>query len=91
MKVKWELLDIELIPKKLDSLAKTVLKNNNIEVWVIEFIEMLNWEFKFLEINCLWWSMMFEWKDEDQIKNMISDWWEYLYKKHKVNNKILIN
>jgi hypothetical protein len=32
MKVKWELLDIDLTPKKLEKLAKFVLKRNNIEV-----------------------------------------------------------
>jgi hypothetical protein len=26
--------------------------------------------------------MMFEWKDEENIKNMISDWWKYLFKKN---------
>lgn len=82
MKVKWELLDIDLTPKKLEKLAKFVLKRNNIEVWVIEFVELPSWEYRFLEINCLWWSMMFEWKDEENIKNMISDWWKYLFKKN---------
>jgi len=54
LKVKWELLDNNSIPKELDKIAKFVFKSNDLEVWVIEFIKLSNWEYRFLEINCLW-------------------------------------
>jgi len=81
LKVKWELLDNNSIPKELDKIAKFVFKSNDLEVWVIEFIKLSNWEYRFLEINCLWGSMMFEWKDEENIKDLISNWWNFLYNK----------
>jgi len=78
--VKWDLYDLNDIPEKVKELSEYIFKKNNIDVGVIEFVK-LKWksEYRFLEINCLWWSMMFEWQDEINIKNMISSWWNELY------------
>lgn len=81
--VKWELLELDIIPGRIQELAEYTLNKNHIEVWVIEFIRTHHWEYRFLEINCLWGSMMFDGKDEENIKSMILDWWSYLYNKDK--------
>ncbi len=83
LRVKWKLLNKNRISNKLKEIAEYILNKNNIEVWVIEFIKLKNGTYRFLEINCLWWSMMFEWRDEEDIKEHISNWWNYLF---KINN-----
>lgn len=87
LKVEWYLLDINNIPDDLKKAAKYILKRNNIEVWVIEFVRLHNWKYRFLEINCLWWSMMFDWEDEDNIKERITNWWGYLFNKNNLLDK----
>lgn len=82
LRVRWNLLEKKDIDEKLLKMAEYILKKNKIEVWVIEFVKLKNGEYRFLEINCLWWSMMFDWKDEEDIKDHISNWWNYLYKKN---------
>ena len=87
VKVKWKIKEIENIPKKLINIWQEILTKNNIDVWVIEFIKEKNWWLKFLEINTLWWSMMFEGNDENNIKNRIYDWWDNLFFKNNIKNE----
>lgn len=53
MKVRWELLDKDTIPKKLQQYAKYVMQKNKIDIGVIEFVKTTDNEYRFLEINCL--------------------------------------
>lgn len=84
LKVKWDLLQKEDIDENLMKISEYILKRNKIEVGVIEFIRLNNGEYRFLEINCLWWSMMFEWKDEEDLKNHMSNWWKYLFDRNNL-------
>lgn len=83
LKVKWNILEKKDVEDDLQEYAKYILKRNQIEVWVIEFVQLPTLEYRFLEINCLGGSMMFEWKDEDDLKNHINNWWNYLF---NINN-----
>ncbi len=82
MKVSWSVHDKKGVTKKMNETANYILKANNIEVWVIEFVELPNGEYRFLEINCLGWSMMFRWQDEEDITWMILSWWWEMFKKY---------
>jgi hypothetical protein len=75
IKVKWELWDEKNISKKILNYWKMVLDKNNIDVSVIEFVKTQEWDIRFLEINTLWWSLMFEWQDEENIKKRVDSLW----------------
>jgi hypothetical protein len=54
-------------------------------------VKQLDWSIRFLEVNCLWGSLMFEWQDEENMKNMIMNWWNYLYNKDDSLKKIKLD
>lgn len=78
IKVKWELWVIDEIDSWLFNISKYILEKNNKEASVVEFVITNDSEIRFLEINNLWGSLMFEWIDEENIKSRISDWWKNL-------------
>ncbi len=79
VKVKWSCLDKKDVSQYLDKIAKHVMQANKINVWVIEFIRLPDGAYRFLEINCLGGSMMFEGEDEKNIKTLILNWWDELF------------
>jgi len=82
IKIKWVLWENN-IWKRLLKKAIYVLKQNNIDAWAIEFIKDSNWNWRFLEINCLWWTLMFDWEDKENIKKRILDIWDNIYLEQK--------
>ncbi len=81
IKVKWELWNQKYIPKNILNYWKMVLDKNNIDISVIELVKTKDWNTRFLEINTLWWSMMFEWQDEKNIVKRIDSLWNNVIEK----------
>lgn len=87
IKMKWKLWDKSKISDKLLNIAKSIYERNNLDTWAIEFMKNDKWEWRFLEINCLWGALMYKWEDEINMKNRILDMWHYNYTKEK-NKKL---
>jgi len=85
IKVSWDLLDKKELSKEIFDYAEMIFKKNNLDVSVIEFIITNTKELRFLEINTLWWCLMFKWKDEDNIQARITNWWDKLVSKEIKN------
>jgi len=77
--VIWEYMDVKSLTKEnIDFINKIciIIKDN---CGVLEFFEDYFWNKIFCEINSLWWSLTFSWKDEKNMLQYYKDSWKMIY------------
>jgi len=82
IKIRWELWDNDIWEELLKN-ARYVLSKNNMDAWTAEFIKDIDWNWRFLEINCLGWGLMFDWQDKENIKNRTLGIWDNIFNRYK--------
>lgn len=75
----WDIDDFKVrykyIIDSLDEISSTL----TLETWVIELADLWEKGVKFIEVNQLWWSLMFPWKDEEKMKDLYSEMWNNMF------------
>jgi len=80
MKITWESEVLKNISKDIKDNVKNVMKKIKPTAWAIEFIEEKNWNFRFLEINDLWDTLLRDDKLDKEWEKWITSIIDNLFK-----------